>query len=228
MKLSSMRDMISNVVSPLSNSSPRFLKVANVNSWLFHSDVTDRNFASISFSFVAAIQMSWKKIKKILKKTVWTQRGNMMSKWPNENNIIWLRTWKLDMQSENIISDPIFSRRVCFWYTFIVTYEVSSQLVFLCFLVTIRTRNIILTSNRSSSNWKKPWNMKLTSISSLFSSSGASIIFFRRNNSDSISKWCFVTSLICFQWRVFIDLWAINSRRGHDSLKSSIFFFKSL
>lgn len=68
----------------------------------------------------------------------------------------------------------------------------------------------------------------LTSMSSLFSSSGASMIFLSKKFSDSTSNLCPVTVAIRSQWRSFIALLAINSRRGQHSLKSSIFFFSSL
>ena len=68
----------------------------------------------------------------------------------------------------------------------------------------------------------------LTSMSSLFANSGASMIFLSRKFSDSTSNWCPVTVAILSQWRSFIALLAINSRRGQHSLKSSIFFFSSL
>lgn len=58
-KLSSNREMISDVLSPRNKSSPRFLKEANVNSWLFQSATTDFSLASMSFSLVAAMQISY-------------------------------------------------------------------------------------------------------------------------------------------------------------------------
>ena len=59
MRESSMRETISPVESPRSNSSPRFLNWANVKSLEFQSRITCLSFASISFSFTAEIQMSW-------------------------------------------------------------------------------------------------------------------------------------------------------------------------
>lgn len=59
MRESSIRETISLVVSPRNNSSPRFLKLPNVNSWLFQSAITCFSLASISFSLTAEIQMSW-------------------------------------------------------------------------------------------------------------------------------------------------------------------------
>jgi hypothetical protein len=57
-RLSSMREIISEVLSPRNKSSPRFLKLAKANSRRFQSAMTPFNFASISFSFVAAMQIS--------------------------------------------------------------------------------------------------------------------------------------------------------------------------
>lgn len=51
--------MTSAVVSPRRSSSPRFLKVEKVRSWLAHSLVTILSLASMSFSLTAEIQMSW-------------------------------------------------------------------------------------------------------------------------------------------------------------------------
>lgn len=58
MRLSSSCPMVSAVVSPRSSSSPRLLKLMNVNSCIDHSLVTCRSLASMSFSFMADIQMS--------------------------------------------------------------------------------------------------------------------------------------------------------------------------
>lgn len=66
-----------------------------------------------------------------------------------------------------------------------------------------------------------------TSISSLFLRSGASIIFLRQKESDSTSNGVPVNSEIRSQCLCFIDLLVIISSRGHDSLKSSILFFRS-
>ena len=44
-KLSSIRLMISDVLSPRRRSLPRFLNAANVSSWVFHSVMTPFNFA---------------------------------------------------------------------------------------------------------------------------------------------------------------------------------------
>ena len=52
----------------LSTISPLFLKFAYLNVTLFHSVIIDFSFASISFSFVAAMQTSLKqrfKLKKL-------------------------------------------------------------------------------------------------------------------------------------------------------------------
>ena len=65
-------------------------------------------------------------------------------------------------------------------------------------------------------------------MSSLFSSSGASIIFLSKKFSDSTSNLCPVTFANLSQCRSFMALLAISSRRGQHSLKSSIFFFNSL
>ena len=65
-------------------------------------------------------------------------------------------------------------------------------------------------------------------MSSLFSSNGASIIFFKKKDSESTSNGCFVIAVNFFQCRPFIALFAISSSSGQLSLKSSIFFFKSL
>ena len=59
-KLSSSKEMISEVESPRSSNSPRLLKVENVNSWWFQSAITVFSLASMSFSLVAAMQMSYK------------------------------------------------------------------------------------------------------------------------------------------------------------------------
>lgn len=66
-----------------------------------------------------------------------------------------------------------------------------------------------------------------TSMSSLFLRSGASIIFLRQKESDSTSNGVPVNSEIRSQCLCFIALLVIISSRGHDSLKSSILFFKS-
>lgn len=60
-RLSSMLLMISAVLSPLSSSSPRFLKLANVKVLLSHSAITSFSFCSISLSFTALIQISCRK-----------------------------------------------------------------------------------------------------------------------------------------------------------------------
>ena len=79
---------------------------------------------------------------------------------------------------------------------------------------------------RKMSNYR---NAKgLTSISSLFSRSGASIMFLKQKFSFSISKWCLVRASSLSQCLCFIDLLAIISSRGQHSLKSSILFFNSL
>ena len=61
-KLSSMRETISEVSPPLSKNSPRFLNVPKENIWVLQSATTPFNFASISFSFTAAMQMSYREI----------------------------------------------------------------------------------------------------------------------------------------------------------------------
>lgn len=66
-----------------------------------------------------------------------------------------------------------------------------------------------------------------TSMSSLFLRSGASIIFLRQKESDSTSNGVPVNSAIRSQCLSFIALLVIISSRGHDSLKSSILFFRS-
>ncbi len=67
----------------------------------------------------------------------------------------------------------------------------------------------------------------ITSMSSLFSKSGAIMMFFNKNPSDSTSNVWPVRVAIRSQWRVIMALLAIISNRGQHSLKSSIFFFKS-
>lgn len=57
-RLSSMLAMISDVLSPLSSSSPRVLKLANVKVLLSHSAITCFSFCSISRSFTALMQIS--------------------------------------------------------------------------------------------------------------------------------------------------------------------------
>lgn len=64
-------------------------------------------------------------------------------------------------------------------------------------------------------------------MSSLCLSSGASIIFLRQKESDSTSNGVPVNSEIRSQCLCFIALLVIISSRGHDSLKSSILFFRS-
>ena len=54
------------------------------------------------------------------------------------------------------------------------------------------------------------------------------MIFLSKKFSDSTSNLCRVTLAVLSQWRSFIALFAINSRSGQHSLKSSIFFFSSL
>ena len=61
MRLSSITEIISEVLSPRNNSSPLFLKLAKANSRRFQSATTPFNFASISFSLVAAMQISYVK-----------------------------------------------------------------------------------------------------------------------------------------------------------------------
>lgn len=67
----------------------------------------------------------------------------------------------------------------------------------------------------------------LTSISSLLGSNGASKMFFKQKSSLSNSKLYLVTSIMRCQWRGFIALFAINSSKGHISLKSSIVFLRA-
>ena len=57
-KLSSIKDTISEVSPPLRSSSPRFLKFANENTCVLHSDTTPFSLKSMSRSFTAAIQTS--------------------------------------------------------------------------------------------------------------------------------------------------------------------------
>ena len=70
--------------------------------------------------------------------------------------------------------------------------------------------------------------IQMSSISSLCSRRGASMMLRRENVSDSTSNVCCVIVAILSQWRSFMDRLAISSRRGQHSLKSSIFCFKSL
>lgn len=58
-KLSSMLVMTSEVLSPLRRSSPRVLKLLNVNVLLSHSEITCFSFCSMSLSFTALMQMSY-------------------------------------------------------------------------------------------------------------------------------------------------------------------------
>ena len=62
-KLSSINETISEVSDPLSKSSPRDLNVEKESSCVFHSAITCFNFASISRSFTAEMQISWKRGK---------------------------------------------------------------------------------------------------------------------------------------------------------------------
>lgn len=57
---SSICEIISPVVSPLSSNSPRVLKLPNAKSTPFHSAMVAFSLASISFSFTADIQISYK------------------------------------------------------------------------------------------------------------------------------------------------------------------------
>lgn len=57
-RLSSINDTTSDVSAPFNRSSPRFLNGAKDNSCVFHSDTTAFNFASMSLSFTAEIQIS--------------------------------------------------------------------------------------------------------------------------------------------------------------------------
>ena len=66
MRESSIAETISLVLSPRSRSSPRFLKLPNRNSCPCHSAITVFSLASISFSFTAEMQMSWKKRQMII------------------------------------------------------------------------------------------------------------------------------------------------------------------
>ena len=66
-----------------------------------------------------------------------------------------------------------------------------------------------------------------TSISSLFGNKGALISCLSWKVSDSTSNVTEVMVEILSQWRCFMALWAIISRRGQHSLKSSIVFLRS-
>lgn len=70
-------------------------------------------------------------------------------------------------------------------------------------------------------------NCQHTSISSLYFNRGASMIFFSVKVLDSTSNGCPVRSVIRSQCLFITDLFTINSSRGHDSMKSSIVFFRS-
>lgn len=59
MRLSSSWPIVSAVVSPLRSSSPRLLNVWNVSSCTVHSLVTCLSLASMSFSFMAEIHISY-------------------------------------------------------------------------------------------------------------------------------------------------------------------------
>ena len=65
-------------------------------------------------------------------------------------------------------------------------------------------------------------------MSSLYFRSVASMIFLSRKDSDSTSNLHPVSFSILCQCRSFMAGLAIISRRGQVSLKSSIFFFRSL
>lgn len=152
---SSIRETISEVLSPLSSNSPLFLNWAKVNSLLFQSAMTCFSLASMSFSLTAEIQISCK-----------TQSV--------------IRVIHLSLP-----------------YQFKASYN----------------------------NWEI--TVIHTSISSLNSRSGASRMFFKAKLSLSTSNTWLVTSAILFQWRGFMALFVISSRRGTISLKLSIVFFKS-
>lgn len=66
-----------------------------------------------------------------------------------------------------------------------------------------------------------------TSMSSLFGNKGALISCLSWKVSDSTSNVTAVMVEILSQWRCFMALWAIISRRGQHSLKSSIVFLRS-
>ena len=68
---------------------------------------------------------------------------------------------------------------------------------------------------------------KCTSMSSLFGNKGALISCLSWNVSDSTSSVTPVMVEILSQWRCFMALWAIISRSGQHSLKSSIVFLRS-
>lgn len=77
---------------------------------------------------------------------------------------------------------------------------------------------------RAGGHYRQPLQ---TSISSLWSSSGASMMFCSVKVSDSTSNVCLVSFAIWSQCLLSIDLLAIISSKPHDSLKSSIVFFRS-
>ena len=88
----------------------------------------------------------------------------------------------------------------------------------------ILLENRINRQKLTSSKWK----IQPTSMSSLCSSNGASMMFLSWKFSLSTSNLWPVTLAIRSQCRSFIALLAINSNSGQHSLKSSIFFFSSL
>lgn len=86
-KLSSKNETISEVSAPFKRSSPRFLNEAKENSCELHSATTWANFASMSFSLTAEIQISWKKkeIEDEMKKWNW-KNENGKWKWISVEN----------------------------------------------------------------------------------------------------------------------------------------------
>ena len=89
-------------------------------------------------------------------------------------------------------------------------------------------REAIKNEKLPSMQTEKKDNRKfITSMSSLYLSRGAFMISRRVKFSESKSKVCPVNLAILSQCLSFMALFAINSRRGQDSLKSSIFFFNS-
>ena len=60
-KLSSIKDTMSDVSAPLRSNSPRFLKFEKENTCVLHSDTTPFNLKSMSRSLTAAMQTSCRK-----------------------------------------------------------------------------------------------------------------------------------------------------------------------
>ena len=80
-KLSSINEIISAVISPFNINSPRVLNCENWKSCALHSAMTCFSLASISFSLTAEMQMSWKITKKKQNESQRIESQRNYSKW---------------------------------------------------------------------------------------------------------------------------------------------------